>query len=86
MRPTIPTDWEQRGQTLVREFQVRDFDDGMRLMDRIATGAVDYGRRPDMSISLNCVRLEISNLHHHELTPAELRLAAKVDAVLERCV
>jgi pterin-4a-carbinolamine dehydratase len=76
MRPTIPADWEQRGQTLVREFQVRDFDDGMRLMDRIATGAVDYGRRPDMSISLNRVRLE--------LTPAELRLAAKVDAVVER--
>jgi pterin-4a-carbinolamine dehydratase len=47
---------------------------------------VDYGRRPDMSISLNCVRLEISNLHHHELTPAELRLAAKVDAVLEQGV
>ena len=51
MRPTIPADWEQRGQTLVREFQVRDFDDGMRLMDRIATGAVDYGRRPDMRTS-----------------------------------
>jgi pterin-4a-carbinolamine dehydratase len=86
MRPTIPSGWERRGQTLVREFHVRDFDDGMRLMDRIATGAVDYGRRPDMSISLNCVRLEISNLHHHELTPAELRLAAKVDAVLEQGV
>lgn len=55
-------------------------------MDRIAAGAVDYGRRPDMSISLNRVRLEISNLHHHELTPAELRLAEKVDAVLDRGV
>jgi pterin-4a-carbinolamine dehydratase len=75
--------WERRGQTLVRELELRDFDEGMRLMDRIAAGAVDYGRRPDMSISLNRVRLEISNLHHHELTPAELRLAAKVDAVLE---
>ena len=27
-------------------------------------------------------RLEISNIHHHELTPAELRLGEKVDAVL----
>ncbi|MEA2366546.1 MAG: Pterin 4 alpha carbinolamine dehydratase [Thermoleophilaceae bacterium] len=81
-----PDGWERRGQTLVRELQFRDFDDGMRLMDRIAAGAVDYGRRPDMSISLNRVRLEISNLHHHDLTPAELRLAAKVDAVLERPV
>jgi pterin-4a-carbinolamine dehydratase len=81
-----PAGWERRGQTLVREFRFRDFDDGMRLMDRIAADAVDYGRRPDMSISLNRVRLEISNLHHHELTPAELRLAAKVDAVLDRGV
>lgn len=82
----LPAGWEQHGQTLVRELRVRDFDHGMRLMDRIAAGAVDYGRRPDMSISLNRVRLEISNLHHHELTPAELRLAEKVDAVLDRGV
>jgi pterin-4a-carbinolamine dehydratase len=79
-----PAGWELQGQKLVREFQFRDFDDGMRLMDRIANGAVDYGRRPDMSISLNRVRLEISNLHHHHLTPAELRLAAKVNAVVAR--
>jgi pterin-4a-carbinolamine dehydratase len=79
-----PAGWEQHGQTLVRELQCRDFEDGMRLMDRVAADAVDYGRRPDMSIALNRVRLEISNLHHHELTPAELRLAAKVDAVLAR--
>jgi pterin-4a-carbinolamine dehydratase len=78
--------WERQGQKLVRELELRDFDEGMRLMDRIAAGAVDYGRRPDMSISLNRVTLEISNLHHHDLTPAELRLAAKVDAVLERFV
>jgi CPA2 family monovalent cation:H+ antiporter-2 len=89
MRPTyegmtIPDRWERRGQKLVREFRFRDFDDGMRLLDLIAAHAVDYGRRPDMSISLNSVRLEIGNLHHHELTPAELRLAAKVDAVVAR--
>jgi pterin-4a-carbinolamine dehydratase len=81
-----PKGWEMRGQRLVRELRFRDFDDGMRLMDRVATGAVDYGRRPDMCISVNRVRLEISNLHHHDLTPAELRLAAKVDAVLDRGV
>jgi pterin-4a-carbinolamine dehydratase len=44
-----PAGWERRGQTLVREFRFRDFDDGMRLMDRIAADAVDHGRRQVMS-------------------------------------
>ena len=46
--------------------------------------ANDYGRRPDMCISeFNRVRLSVSNLHHAGFTPAEMRLAAKVNEVIE---
>lgn len=79
-----PSDrWQHNGATLVRELTFRDFDEAMRFMERVAQAAVDYQRRPDMCVShFNRVRLTIANLHHAPLTKAELRLAAKVDAIL----
>jgi pterin-4a-carbinolamine dehydratase len=53
-------------------------------MERVADAAVDYERRPDMCVSeFNRVRLTIANLHHAPLTQAELRLAEKVDAIVD---
>jgi 4a-hydroxytetrahydrobiopterin dehydratase len=75
--------WRREGDTLVRLLQFRDFDEALRFVERLAALANDYGRRPDVCISeFNHVRLEISNLHHAGLTLAEMRLAAKVDAVI----
>jgi 4a-hydroxytetrahydrobiopterin dehydratase len=80
-----PSDrWRRDGTTLVRDLTFRDFDEALRFMERVAQAAVDYERRPDMCVShFNRVRLIIANLHHASLTKAELRLASKVDAVLD---
>jgi pterin-4a-carbinolamine dehydratase len=76
--------WRLHDGALVRELSTRDFDEAMRLLELIAAGAVDYGRRPDMCISeFNHVRLSIRNPHHAGLTTAEVRLAAKVSALLD---
>jgi pterin-4a-carbinolamine dehydratase len=75
--------WQRKGQTLVRELRFRDFDEGMEFLEAVARGAVDHLRRPDMSISSNRVRLSIANPHNAGLTLAELRLAAKVNAVVD---
>jgi pterin-4a-carbinolamine dehydratase len=75
--------WRHEGDTLVRDLTFRDFDEGMRFLERVAREAVDYLRRPDMSIASNRVRLSIANLHHAHLTLAEMRLAAKVTAVID---
>lgn len=73
-----------RDGTLVRELRMRDFDQAMQILERVASCAIDYGRRPDMCISeFNHVRLSISNPHHAGFTAAELRLATKVSAVLD---
>ena len=46
--------------------------------------ANDHGRCPDMCISrFNRVRLSISNPKHAGFTLQEMRLAAKVNAVIE---
>jgi 4a-hydroxytetrahydrobiopterin dehydratase len=80
-----PSDrWQRNGAALVRDLTFRDFDEALRFMERVGHAAVDYERRPDMCVSeFNHVRLTIANLHHAPLTKAELRLASKVDAILE---
>jgi pterin-4a-carbinolamine dehydratase len=63
---------------------MKDFDEAMQILERVASCAIDYGRRPDMCISeFNHVRLSIGNPHHAGLTAAELRLATKVSEALD---
>jgi 4a-hydroxytetrahydrobiopterin dehydratase len=76
--------WKRIGDALVRELRFRDFEDALRFVERVAQAAVDYRRRPDMCISeYNHVRLTVSNLHHAGFTLAEMRLAEKVNAILD---
>jgi 4a-hydroxytetrahydrobiopterin dehydratase len=75
--------WRRDGDALVRHVRVRDFDEGLRFLERVAEVANDYGRRPDMCISeFNRLRLSVSNLHHAGFTQAEMRLVAKVNDVI----
>jgi 4a-hydroxytetrahydrobiopterin dehydratase len=75
--------WREYGLQLVRDFTFRDFDDALRFVDSIAPKAVDFGRHPDMRISMGNVRFVVRNPNRAGLTEAELRLAAKVDAAIE---
>jgi pterin-4a-carbinolamine dehydratase len=76
--------WRQEDGALVRDLRFRDFDQAFTFVGKVAHGAIDYQRRPDMTISeFNHVRLLISNPHHSGITDAERRLAAKVDEVVE---
>ena len=76
--------WRRDGGALVRTMQMKDFEDALALVERVGAAAVDYRRRPDMCIfENNHVGLSIANLHHAGLTIAEIRLALKVDAILE---
>lgn len=79
----MATGWREHGLELVRDFRFRDFDDALRFVDAIAPKAVDFGRHPDVQISMGDVRFVVRNPHHAGLTEAELRLAAEVDAALE---
>jgi 4a-hydroxytetrahydrobiopterin dehydratase len=76
--------WRRIGEALVRELSFRDFDQAMEFVKRVAESAEDYLRRPDICIlEFNLVRLTIVNPHRAGITQAELRLAAKVDAVID---
>ena len=76
--------WRRSGESLVREIRFRDFDEAIAFLQRVAACAEDHLRRPDMCIlDFNRVRLTITNPHHAGITAAEVRLAQKVDTVLE---
>ena len=74
--------WHCHGIALVRELEFRDSDEAVAFADRVAEEAVDYSRRPELTVTLNRVRIAVANLHHLPPTRAEMRLARKVDAVL----
>jgi pterin-4a-carbinolamine dehydratase len=77
--------FKQKGDALVRVIAMRDFDEAFKLVGRIAAAAEDHFRRPDMCISeFNHVRLSVSNPHHAGFTTAEMRLAERVNAVIEQ--
>ena len=76
--------WRREGDSLVREIEFRDFSDALAFLERIASSVEDHLRRPDMCIlSYNRVRLTICNPHHAGLTAAEIRLAEKVNPLLD---
>jgi 4a-hydroxytetrahydrobiopterin dehydratase len=76
--------WRLTGHALVRELAFRDFDEAIAFVERVAVAAEDYLRRPDICIlQFNRVRLRVANPNHSGITQAELRLAAKVNTVVE---
>ena len=80
MTPDDP--WQDHGGALVREFEFRDSDEAKAFAELVADQAVDYERRPELTLTSNRVRIAISNLHHLPPTLAERRLASKVDAIV----
>jgi pterin-4a-carbinolamine dehydratase len=81
-QPGAHEGWRNTGDALVRDLMFRDSEQAIRFADDLAVRAVDFGRRPDMSIRSYIMRLTIENPNHAGVTLAELRLAKKVDDVL----
>jgi 4a-hydroxytetrahydrobiopterin dehydratase len=76
--------WSIKGDALVRELTFKDFEEALAFVNRVGQGAVDHMRRPDMCISeFNRVRLTLANRHHAGFTLQEVRLAEKVNAIVD---
>jgi pterin-4a-carbinolamine dehydratase len=76
--------WRPRGQALTRELSFKDFDEAMGFARELGQKAVDYLRRPDLTIQANRLTLTVENRHHAGLTKAELRLVAKASDVIDQ--
>ncbi|HLH67281.1 MAG TPA: 4a-hydroxytetrahydrobiopterin dehydratase [Solirubrobacteraceae bacterium] len=83
-RPTISPDWVRRPYGLVRQLRFRDFPCALRFASLIG-GVDDFGRHPDICVSGETggtLRLTLSSPRHSGITEQELRLAARLDAVI----
>jgi pterin-4a-carbinolamine dehydratase len=81
--PEAHRGWANEGGALVRYLMFRDSGQAAAFAEDLAERAVDYNRRPDVMIRSYRMRLVIENPNHAGVTPAELRLAMKVNQVLE---
>lgn len=75
-------DWSCDGQTLEREFKFRDFRESMAFVTRVAEAAERADHHPDIHVSYDHVRLELTTHKVGGLTDRDFKLARQIDSVV----
>ncbi len=78
---TVPS-WTLHDGAIVREFSFKDFHQAMDFVDDIAELAEMEDHHPDIHISYNKVRLDLSTHKAGGLTPKDFRLATDIDHLI----
>jgi 4a-hydroxytetrahydrobiopterin dehydratase len=73
--------WDLADQTLSRTFRFKDFKAAMAFVNQVAELAEAEGHHPDIHISWNRVRLELTTHAIKGLSENDFILAAKVNAL-----
>ncbi|MCB9507142.1 MAG: 4a-hydroxytetrahydrobiopterin dehydratase [Myxococcales bacterium] len=77
---TVPG-WRRDGETLVREWQLGDFDVAMALINAVADVARTLDHHPDLYNVYNRVRLSVTTHDAGGLTALDFEFAARVSAI-----
>jgi len=73
--------WERRGDELVKTRRGKDFADALAYVNAVAGLAEDVGHHPDIDIRWNTVTLRLTTHSEGGITPLDLDLARRVDAL-----
>ena len=73
--------WERRGEAIEKTFELADFVESVRFVDKLVEPAEDMGHHPDLSISWNKVSVSITNHAAGGLTANDFELARRIDAI-----
>jgi 4a-hydroxytetrahydrobiopterin dehydratase len=73
--------WDLADQTLSRTFRFKDFKEAMAFVNQVAGLAEAEGHHPDIHISWNRVRLDLTTHAIKGLSENDFILAAKVNAL-----
>jgi 4a-hydroxytetrahydrobiopterin dehydratase len=71
--------WTHCDPSIVREFSFKDFQQAIDFVNRVAEVAETENHHPDIFISYNKVKLELSTHSAGGLTSKDFELATKVD-------
>jgi 4a-hydroxytetrahydrobiopterin dehydratase len=75
--------WHIEGNKIVREFKFRDFVAAMKFVKQVAEIAEQEGHHPDIHISWNRVRMELTTHAIGGLSDNDFIVAAKMDELVE---
>jgi 4a-hydroxytetrahydrobiopterin dehydratase len=71
--------WELEGSTLTRRFKFKDFRGSMAFVNRVAELAELEGHHPDIHVSWNRVRLELTTHAIKGLSQNDFIMAARIN-------
>jgi 4a-hydroxytetrahydrobiopterin dehydratase len=70
--------WKRDGNSLVAEFEFKDFAEAMQFVNRVAEMAESVDHHPDIDIRWNKVRLVLSTHSEGGITQKDLDLAGQI--------
>ena len=73
--------WKRTGDSIVKDFELKDFDVALRLVNKVAEIASREDHHPDIDIRWNKVRLELSSHSASGLTAKDFQVAAQIDDI-----
>ena len=78
---TSVPEWKQKGDSITRTFQFKDFPAAIKFVNTVAEPAEKANHHPDIDIRWNKVTLVLSTHDAGGLTDKDFELAAKIDAL-----
>ncbi|MGH2994355.1 MAG: 4a-hydroxytetrahydrobiopterin dehydratase [Solirubrobacterales bacterium] len=73
--------WERDGDEIVKTFERGDFVGSVKFVDKLVEPAEEMGHHPDLSISWDKVRVQITTHAAGGLTENDFELAKRIDAL-----
>ncbi|HVP23364.1 MAG TPA: 4a-hydroxytetrahydrobiopterin dehydratase [Conexivisphaerales archaeon] len=73
--------WEMHGRVLAKEYEFKEFDDGLEFVKKVAAVANKQDHHPDVLLSYGSVVLELTTHSAGKLTDKDFKLAAAIDKI-----
>jgi 4a-hydroxytetrahydrobiopterin dehydratase len=82
MRMASDAVWRQEGESLVRDYEFKDFAQAMAFVNRVAEAAEEANHHPDILVhGFNQVRLTLTTHSAGALTDHDRAMAERIDAL-----
>jgi 4a-hydroxytetrahydrobiopterin dehydratase len=74
--------WRQEGESLVRDYEFKDFVSAMAFVNRVADAAEEVNHHPDILVhGWNKVRLTLTTHSEGKLTDSDHAMAQRIDGL-----
>jgi 4a-hydroxytetrahydrobiopterin dehydratase len=82
MRMTGESVWRQEDESLIRDYEFKDFVSAIAFVNRVADVAEEHNHHPDILVhGWNKVRLELTTHSEGKLTDNDHAMAERIDAL-----